>query len=167
MPARRRRHSCRVCYYDMVGLGRPEPVPRRSPAHRRQRSHLRPAYFHHALIVGSFALHLHRYDVNKYFQISLVKPSYKSIRARPAPIGCMYGFQSTVSAETRAQEAPRCPRGGGVTRAESGTIISLARDGRRRSHVAPPRTGDKGRIPVTLILGTGLVCWGTPQVPCK
>ena len=52
-------------------------------------------------------------------------------------------------------------------RAESGTIISLARDGRRRSHVASPRTGDKVRIRVTLILGTGLVCWGTPQLCLK
>ena len=68
MPARRRRHSCRVWYYYMFGPGGPEAVSRRLPAHGRQRSHLRDAYFPNIYIVGSFALDLHRQHVNKYFQ---------------------------------------------------------------------------------------------------
>ena len=69
MSARRRRHSCRVWYYYMFGPGRPEAVPRRSPARWRQRSHSRNAYFQNIYIVGSFALDLHRQHVNKYFQL--------------------------------------------------------------------------------------------------
>ena len=68
MPARRRRHSCRVWYYYMFGLGGPEAVSRRLSAHRRQRSHFRDAYFRNIYIVGSFALELHSQHVNKYFQ---------------------------------------------------------------------------------------------------
>ena len=68
MPARRRRHSCRVWYYYMFGPGGPEAVSRRLPAHKRQRSHLRHAYLGNIDIVGSFALELHRQHVNKYFQ---------------------------------------------------------------------------------------------------
>ncbi len=69
MAARWRRHSCRVWYYTRSELGRPEREPGHFRDNQRTLSHSRDGYFRQDCLPGSFALELHRYDVNKYFRI--------------------------------------------------------------------------------------------------